>query len=395
MLSRLVIRTAFWGSLALLSAGTILAPFEAIGATVSTVAAPLFSALSLLIAVGGWRRLHRELRYRVEEDVALHDHLRRLREALHGSVDGVFLLRVISTGEGLPDFEIADVNESGAALLVNRTAVIGRRLKDTVIPHVGEDLRARYARIMDTRVPIVEEVRVDRRMFRASWLLHQAVPTSDGLAVTLRDISAQKNEEHRLRRASLVDDLTQLYNRRGFMALAEQQLRIARRQGKDAVVMYVDMDDFKHVNDTHGHAEGDRVLALVGKLLRKTVRDCDVVARLGGDEFAVLAIDADGAGARAIQRRIEASLARINQSGALAAQMSLTLGFTRVRPTDPAGVAELLARADQLLYERKRYRQLQQTRSTRSAASTPKAGRRPPKAMDVPIGVAGDIAAAP
>ena len=114
---------------------------------------------------------------------------------------------------------------------------------------------------------------------------------------------------------TLVDDLTRLYNRRGFITLAEQQLRIARRQGKDAVVMYAAMDDFKQINDTHGHAVGDRVLAAVARLLQDTVRDCDVVGRLGGDEFTVLALDADGAGARAIQRRVDERLAVLNASG--------------------------------------------------------------------------------
>jgi diguanylate cyclase (GGDEF)-like protein len=204
----------------------------------------------------------------------------------------------------------------------------------------------------------MEEVRTDRRQFAAGWLLHQVTRTSDGVAVTVRDITRRKREEARLRRASLTDDLTRLYNRRGFLALAEQQLRVARRQGKDAVVMYADMDGFKQLNDTYGHAVGDRALQAVSRLLQSTVRDCDVVARLGGDEFTILALDADGAGARIIQKRIEERLALLNASGAFPATIALTIGHTRVRPGDTASVPELLARADQLLYARKRRRQL-------------------------------------
>jgi diguanylate cyclase (GGDEF)-like protein len=221
------------------------------------------------------------------------------------------------------------------------------------------------------RTAVVEELRVDRRAVAASWLHHQAAPTADGLAVTVRDISLRKRDELRLRKACLTDDLTRLYNRRGFMALAEQHLRIARRQGKDSVVMYVDMDDFKQVNDTHGHETGDRALLAVSRLLRSTVRDCDVVARMGGDEFTILALDADVMGARAIQKRLDERLALFNASGELPMALSLTVGHTRVRSTDTASVCELLARADQLLYVRKRRRQLTKASELRHRERTP------------------------
>ena len=209
------------------------------------------------------------------------------------------------------------------------------------------------------RLPIMEELRVSRRLFGAGWLYHQAVPTAEGIAVTLRDVSSRKREERSLRRASLTDDLTSLYNRRGFLMLSEQQLRVARRQEKDAVLLYVDMDDFKALNDKFGHAEGDRALTAVGRLLRRAVRDSDVVARMGGDEFTIMALDADRAAARLIQRRIEERIMLLNATGELAAPLSLTIGHTRVRPTDPASLTELLARADALLYARKKRRKVQ------------------------------------
>jgi diguanylate cyclase (GGDEF)-like protein len=221
------------------------------------------------------------------------------------------------------------------------------------------------------------------------------MPTTDGLAVTLHDISQQKREELRLRKASLTDDLTRLHNRRGFMTLADQQLRLARRQGKDAVVLYVDMNGFKELNDTYGHAVGDRALVAVARLLRQTVRDCDVVARLGGDEFTVLALDADGFGARAIQRRIEEQLMVLNASGTLPTSIGLTLGHTRVRPSDPAGICELLSRADQLLYARKRRRALAIAAGAATTTGTPKPARTPrrtPRTMPT-VPIPADVAA--
>jgi diguanylate cyclase (GGDEF)-like protein len=228
------------------------------------------------------------------------------------------------------------------------------------------------------KTPVHEETRTNRRQLNASWVMHQATPTNDGLAITLHDISVGKREELRLRKASFTDDLTHLHNRRGFMSLAEQQLRLARRHGKDAVVMYVDMNGFKELNDTFGHAVGDKALVEVAKLLRSTVRDCDVVARLGGDEFTVLALDADGLGARVIQKRIEEQLSRLNASRVLPASLGLTIGHTRVRPSDPAGIAELLSRADQLLYARKRRRALTASAQTDKPVRAP---RRTPRTV--------------
>ena len=251
---------------------------------------------------------------------------------------------------------------------------------------MADMLFERYVDAITLRTAVVEELRVDRRAVAASWLFHQAAPTADGLAVTVRDVSSHKRDELRMRKACLTDDLTRLYNRRGFMTLAEQHLRIARRQGNDAVVMYVDMDEFKQLNDSHGHATGDRALIAVSRLLRSTVRDCDVVARMGGDEFTILALDADVMGARAIQKRLDERLALFNASGELPMPLSLTVGHTRVRPSDTSSVSELLARADQLLYARKRRRQMTKVAEARQREHAPqRAPRRAPRLTPMPV----------
>ena len=395
MFDRLALRTPFWGViivLALTAAG--LSASESV-ATVPTFvdAAPLLSAAALIIAIAGWRLLHRQLLQRMQEDETLRDRVRRLQDAMQSNVDGMFLLRAVRTTAGeITDFEIADVNHSGAATLYRtRDQLVGRRIRNELAAPIADRLFERYVDAMMLRTPVVEELRVDRRAVAASWLFHQAAPTADGLAVTVRDISTGKRDELRMRKACLTDDLTRLYNRRGFMTLAEQHLRIARRQGKDAVVLYVDMDDFKQLNDRHGHATGDRALIAVSRLLQNTVRDCDVVARMGGDEFTILALDADTMGARAIQKRLDEQIALFNASGELPMALSLTVGHTRVRPSDNASVSELLARADQLLYARKRRRQMTKVVEARQQHRTP---RRAPRLVPVPAEVAAIARAA-
>lgn len=369
MFDHLALRTPFWGAIS-------LAAFSAAGLSLGQAGAampnlvdvsPWIAGTALLVAVAGWRLLHRELLRRMQDDDRLRERVQRLHEAMHVNVDGMFLLRAIRSAAGeITDFEITDVNSSGAATMYRtREQLIGQPLRAALPGPVADLLFERYVDAVTLRSPLVEEVRVNRRTLAASWLFHQAAPTADGLAVTIRDVSVRKRDEIRLRKACLVDDLTQLYNRRGFMTLAEQHLRIARRQGKDALVMYVDMDNFKQLNDTHGHAMGDRALKVVSRLLQSTVRDCDIVGRMGGDEFTVIALDADGTGAKAIQKRLDERLALFNASGELPATLALTVGHTRVRPSDSAALHELLARADQLLYARKRRRRLTTANASR------------------------------
>ncbi|MFN9797331.1 GGDEF domain-containing protein [Gemmatimonas sp.] len=395
MIDRIALHTAFWGTLVLLSALPFLVSAGVFPLPTFVAAAPYLSALSLLVAVTGWRLLHRELLRRMQHETALEPRMRRLHDAMQASVDGMFLLRTVrDSGGEIRDFEITEANTRGAAMLYRHpTQVAGLRLRRD-LEDLGRALFPQYLDAVTYRTAVAEESRAHKRHVNASWVRHQATPTTDGLAVTLQDISRQKREELRLRKASLTDDLTGLLNRRGFMALAEQQLRLARRHAKDAVVLYVDMNAFKELNDTCGHAVGDRALVEVARLLRRTVRDCDVVARLGGDEFTVLALDADGHGARAMQQRIEDQLASLNARRLLPASIGLTIGYTRVRSTDPANIGELLARADQLLYARKRRRAHAAVAGTTKPARAPRRTPRTIPTVPIPAEVAAVAMAA-
>lgn len=396
MFARFALRAPFWAAIVTVALAAISLAVGVFSPAPSVIgAALLVAAAALLTAVAGWHLLHRELLRRMQDDVVLQERMQRLHDAMHANLDGIFLLRAVRTGEGeIMDFEIADVNDSGAATLYRtRDQLVGRQLREALPPEVASMLFERYVDATTLRTSLVEELRVNRRMVAGGWLLHQATPTADGLAVTVRDISTRKREEMHLRRACLQDELTLLYNRRGFMKLADQHLRIARRQGKSSVVMYVDMDEFKQLNDQHGHATGDRALKAVARLLRSTVRDCDIVSRMGGDEFTIVALDADGVGARAIQKRIDEHLALLNASGELPVSLSLTVGHTRVRPSDDASLMELLARADQLMYTRKRRRHLAKGTPSRQRVRTERRPLQLPP-MQIPAQVAAIARAA-
>ncbi len=175
--------------------------------------------------------------------------------------------------------------------------------------------------------------------------------------VTYEDITVQKRLEERLQKMSIVDELTGLYNRRGFFTLANRQLKVAERTKKDMLVFFADLDKMKHINDTLGHQEGDNALLDVASVLREVFRESDIIGRMGGDEFAILAIDANEEKKDILMRRLRAILDRYNMRENRKYDVSLSVGIAHYRSENPESIDELMARADKLMYEDKRSKQ--------------------------------------
>jgi diguanylate cyclase (GGDEF)-like protein len=154
---------------------------------------------------------------------------------------------------------------------------------------------------------------------------------------------------------ALTDELTGLCNRRGFMAIAERQLKIGHRTGRGILLVFLDIDGMKHINDSFGHGEGDLTLKRTAKALKMTFRDSDVIARLGGDEFAVLAIEASDNSEAAIRTRLSEDLKSVS-AGETRYAINLSLGAVRINICSNASIGEWMVRADQAMYEQKRRR---------------------------------------
>jgi two-component system cell cycle response regulator len=167
-------------------------------------------------------------------------------------------------------------------------------------------------------------------------------------------------ERHRLQRTlqslTLIDDLTGLHNRRGFLALAEQHLRLIQRKGS-ALLVYVDLDDLKMINDTHGHLEGNRALVDTANILRACFRQSDILARLGGDEFCVLMTDAGHDSALQVRKRLQQRIDFTNALTPSRFRLSLSVGIADVPVVRQPPLEELLRLADALMYEQKRSKQ--------------------------------------
>ena len=165
-------------------------------------------------------------------------------------------------------------------------------------------------------------------------------------------------ERHRLisalRSLSLIDDLTGLYNRRGFTDLGEQYLKLSRRAARGIALVYVDLDRFKTINDTLGHHVGDRALLKLSDILKASFRRSDIIARMGGDEFAVLAVEATGDGASVLLQRLRERIEDFNQSHREPYQLMVSIGMARHDGDDRVRLEDLLAQADAAMYEEKR-----------------------------------------
>jgi diguanylate cyclase (GGDEF)-like protein len=164
-------------------------------------------------------------------------------------------------------------------------------------------------------------------------------------------------ERHRLfsalRSLSLIDDLTGLYNRRGFADLGEQYLKLARRSGRGVTMVFLDLDRFKTINDSLGHHVGDRALLQVADILRATFRRSDIVARLGGDEFGVLALEAADESAELLVERLRERIVDFNESSPEPFQLAVSIGMSHHDDNPKVRLADMVAEADAEMYREK------------------------------------------
>jgi diguanylate cyclase (GGDEF)-like protein len=168
-------------------------------------------------------------------------------------------------------------------------------------------------------------------------------------------------ERHRsrvlLQQLSFNDELTGLLNRRGFLSMAQQQLKIAQREDWELVLLFADLDSLKNINDNFGHTEGDRALKSVASVLKKTFRTSDLIARLGGDEFIVLALNAPAAGVQKMKSRLKSNLDRHNSQNRYY-QLSLSIGIAQFDPNHETSLEAMIVEADKALYDNKRTKRL-------------------------------------
>lgn len=170
---------------------------------------------------------------------------------------------------------------------------------------------------------------------------------------TIRYAMERHRLQRELRKLALRDDLTGLYNRRGFRFLGRQALEVSRRKRFPVTLLFIDVDDLKNINDRHGHAAGDTALKLTSDLIRQSYRASDVIDRIGGDEFAILALDCGPEAAEILRDRLMAAVTARAEREGLPFELRLSVGMVSRISVDDLEIRSLLSQADQAMYRRR------------------------------------------
>ena len=169
----------------------------------------------------------------------------------------------------------------------------------------------------------------------------------------LRDLGQMAEQELAAVRMATIDELTQISNRRGFIALSTHALNLCKRLEKPASLFFFDLDLFKEINDRYGHAEGDRALIGFSQILKEAFRESDVIGRLGGDEFVVLLTNADHQQSKLILSRLEQIRTDFNKTAARGYDILCSVGIVAFDPNRHQSIEDLLEDGDRLMYAQK------------------------------------------
>ena len=270
--------------------------------------------------------------------------------------DDVSVLKSIEAGLLPQGYRCETATNAEAALEVVRETSFDIMITDIVLNGMdgfeltGKARKLRPAMLVIIMTGFIEDFSYDRAIEAGASDFIKKPFTLQELIIRIQLVNLQD----KLLKMAVTDDLTGLCNRRGFFNLAEQQLKLARRETKGLVMLYADLDNLKTINDTFGHQSGDQALIDVATILKATFRDSDIVARIGGDEFTVLPIGTSGDNIEKITGRLQKNLENHNETKGQRYTLSISFGIACYDPANPCSIDELLAQGDKMMYQQKK-----------------------------------------
>ncbi|HEX3660806.1 MAG TPA: diguanylate cyclase [Acidobacteriaceae bacterium] len=276
----------------------------------------------------------------------------RFYAAAESSLDDFYLFDGVPDATGaITDFRFAYVNPNAERRLgVPRESLYGKILTEVRPFMISSGLIHEYRKVVRTGVPYTCEVFIDDEMIQGTWLNVQVVKLDNGIAVTSRDVTEHRRRSDHVHYLAHHDHLTGLANRTLLDQRLRQAIRRAAEDRQNVAVFLLDIDDFKQINDSLGHIDGDRLLATIGQRLLTSVRDSDTVARLGGDEFVIVMPDFHMLeDVRHCGRQIIRNAAQPIRVGERELRLTLSVGVA-IYPEGGATVEELLRNADAAMY---------------------------------------------
>jgi len=296
---------------------------------------------------------------RVEQELA--DRERRLRVMVEAGKTGMLVVDRESR-------TIVDANPAAAELIgLEQGAIAGRRCTDFLeCPSVDGTCHSDLdGTAHDTMKPVLKTASGQLIPIHRTTvpIVHNG---RQQLLVSFVDMTEHRVIEEELRKLSLVDDLTGLHNRRGFLTLAQQEINVSLRLKRPMILLFIDLENLREIADQWGHVEGERALGAVAALIKEAFSETGLVARTGEAEFVVLAPQYAGVDASMLTSRLYQHLEMYN--GALVGRYELRMsaGAARLNPDRPCTIADLLAQADAVLFAEKRRHQVERLRSART-----------------------------
>lgn len=291
-------------------------------------------------------RRHREVNASVSADDA------RFFAAAECTLDDFYIFDGIPDSSGaIVDFTFSYINPNAARRLgVPRETLYGKVLTEVRPFMVKSGLIHRYREVVRTGVPYACEVFIDDEMIKATWLNVQVVRLGNGIAITSRDVTEHRRRSDHVNYLAHHDHLTGLANRTLLYERLGQAILQAQKHDQKIAVFLIDIDHFKQINDTLGHADGDLLLATVGQRLLSSIRESDTVARMGGDEFVI--VMPEFRSIQDVERCGDQIVRNASQSIEIGGrQISLTLSVgVSVFPENGCTVEDLLRNADAAMY---------------------------------------------
>lgn len=193
-----------------------------------------------------------------------------------------------------------------------------------------------------------EEVIAEVSVSETSW------KGQDAYLLSIRDITEKVRLLEKLRVQSITDELTSLYNRRGFMKFFEKNIEYSKRYNKGLTLFFIDIDGMKWINDTLSHNDGDIALIETSNILKSTFSYNDIICRIGGDEFAIISMDSDPETAQKKNQKLMTNQDNLNNSKKYEFRLSISVGESYFDPKNPMNIDELMSRADEMMYENKK-----------------------------------------
>ena len=310
--------------------------------------------LVVILSLIFWPQLKKEMTFQNARFAETQDTLRkseeRYRALVESTEDSIYLVN--------RQYCYVFMNQKHLARLgFSADKFSGRPYSDFHSEEVSKQFEAAVDEVFAMGKSIQQEHQSDRDnvyFLRTLSPVREKDGTISAVMVISKQITERKKKEEELRNLSLTDELTGLYNRRGFMTLAAQQIKIANRLKRELLLISTDLDDLKVINDTMGHKVGDQALIDAASILLETFRDSDIIARIGGDEFVVLQIRIPDDSLSVSTDRLHEILAKHNSQSEKPYRLSLSLGSVVYNPADGKTLDQLLEEADAKMYEQKK-----------------------------------------